>query len=232
YSPVEYAKVRVRSRLIEKGISIEKIDTYSVKTAVIEEVGKIAEIEMVDAEIDNIIKQGLSGSRWAQSILGKVLNSDFMEVNKKTSQKSIKTLPSSERNSKAGSEQAMSVAAPLKQVEKNTGNRIDGSLSENNISNISDRAADSVKVFEMAKTLRVYLRASIAQFLEVDLGAVPPILPVALILLQNYHKKAKNVSKLSLNLETVTPLNSSDRGTWAMVARKGNVNEKAAQGTV
>lgn len=148
YSLAEYAKVRVRSRLNKKGISVEKMDMDAVETAVIEEVREITEIEMVDAEIDNIIKQGLSDSRRAQTITGKVSTGDFMEVNKETSQKSFEILPSPERHAKAGSKQAMSEAAPLKQMEKNTGIRKDASLSEKDISNISDRKSDPVDVFE------------------------------------------------------------------------------------
>ncbi|RKF83092.1 hypothetical protein GcM1_163007 [Golovinomyces cichoracearum] len=81
------------------------------------------------------------------------------------------------------------------------------------------RAANVAENIGICSTVVGTIEASLSsKLLGVGPGAVP-------ILLQNNNKIASNASKLPVNLETVTSPKSSNRGTWATVARKGNFND-------
>ncbi|RKF53254.1 putative eka-like protein [Golovinomyces cichoracearum] len=67
HSLTDYAKISVRSRLMEKVLEIEEMDVDEFDPAITDVISEIPELEMVDAEIDKIITRGLDDSRWVPS---------------------------------------------------------------------------------------------------------------------------------------------------------------------
>ncbi|CCU78771.1 EKA-like protein [Blumeria hordei DH14] len=215
HSLVDYAKLRLRSRLLDYGINIDEMDIYNAEDAITTKVMDAPEIEMMGKAFDEFVTKGLSDSIWDAPT-----NPGSSEPTKQTEK--LIPPPTTPRSSVTSSRKiaafptklpetdkitmAPSNAAPDKSLER--GSEVE---QEPNISTIPEEMAvlvenekrraakaaanisicsSTINIVEnhlspmlmgenknFINSFRVYLRASIAQFIHVGPGATPPLLP-------------------------------------------------------
>ncbi|RKF72426.1 putative eka-like protein [Golovinomyces cichoracearum] len=186
------------------------MDIDAAETEIVKEVEEINEIEMVDAEIDNIIRQGLSDSRWAKPL--QVTETAASQRQVKPSAVIATVIPKTKERA-TGSTEVVEVIeqttisqefATLIEAEKSLAANIAEKFELCSTAVIAIEDSLSSKLSgpkkQCVESLRVYLRASIAQFLHVGSGTVPPILPAAPSLLQPNVILANHAQEPSTNI--------------------------------